>query len=152
MFDGAVLHRTRALERHHAAVGRSAAIEQPPAAKNPEELLPHVFTSQRVDQRVQRRVESGDAEEDDGVVKNGTLLHRAGSVQQKDGEGGQPTHDEHTQHDSDGFQESVCWRIGGLLLACAYDKVDANIKDHNCHQDHAEDGDDEPYVVSGVER
>lgn len=131
---------------------RSAAIEQPPAAENPEELLPHVLTPQCVDERVQRRVKGGDAEEYNGVVENRALFHRAGSVQQENGEGRQPTYDEHAQHDSDGFQESVGWRVGGLLVACAYDKVDANVQDHDGQQDDGEDGDDKQDVVSGVER
>lgn len=131
---------------------RSAAVEQPPAAQNPEELLPHVLTPQRVDQRVQRRIQCGDAEEDVSVIEDRALLHRTGSVQEKDGEGRQPTNDEDTQHDCDGLQESVSWRIGGLLVAGAHNKVDANVKDHNGQQDDAKDGDDKQDVVSGVER
>lgn len=93
---------------------RSAAVEQPPAAQNPEELLPHVLTPQRVDQRVQRRIQRGDAEEDVSFIEDRALLDRTGSVQEKYGEGRQPANDEDAQHDRDGLQESVSWRIGGL--------------------------------------
>lgn len=131
---------------------RSATVEQTPAAQNPEELLPHVLTPHRVDQRVQRRIQRGKAEEDAGVVEDRALFHLTGSVQEKDGEGRQPTNDEDTQHDRYRLQESIRWRIGGLLLAGAHNKVDADVKDHNGQQDDAKDGDDKQDVVSGVER
>lgn len=131
---------------------RPATIEQPPAAKHPEELLPHVLTPQRVDQRVQRRIQRGEAKEDGTFAEDRTLLHRTGSVQEKDGEGGQPTDDEDAQNDRNSLQESISWRIGGLLVASTHDKVDANVKDHNGQQDDAKDGDDKQDVVSGVER
>lgn len=129
-----------------------ATIKQPPAAKHPEELPPHLLTPHCVDQRVQRRIQCGEAKEDGTIVEDRTLFHRTGSVQQKDGEGGQPTDDEDAQHDCNRLQESVSWRIGGLLVAGTHNKVDANVKDHNGQQDDGKDGDDKQDVVSGVER
>lgn len=79
------------------------------------------------------------------------MLHLAGSVQEKDGEGRQPTNDEDAKDNCDRLQKSVSWRIGGLLVAGAHNKIDTNVKDHNGQQDDAKDGDNKPDVVSGVE-
>lgn len=130
---------------------RSAAIEQPPATQDPQELLPHVLTPQGVDQRVQCRIQCGKAEEDASVIEDRALLHLAGSVQEEDGEGRQPTDDEDAKDNCDRLQESIRWRIGGLLVAGAHNEIDANVKDHDGQQDDAKDGDNKPDVVSGVE-
>lgn len=77
MFAGTVVHRARALELHQATFSWPATLENPPAAQHAQELPPHVLTAQRVDQRVQCRVQGGNSEEDVGVAENGAGGHPA---------------------------------------------------------------------------
>lgn len=79
-------------------------------------------------------------------------MYPAEGVQQQDGEGGQPAHDEDAQHDGDSFEEGVGRRVRGLLVAGAHNQVDFHIEDDDGEQYDAEDGDHEEDVLLGVER
>lgn len=127
-------------------------MEEPPAAQHAQELPPHVFTAQCIDERVQCRVQGGDPKEDVGVAEDGTAEHTAVDIKQQDAEGRQPAHNKHAQDNGDGLEQSVGSHVSGFLVARTDNQVDTDIQDDNGEQDDAEDGYHKADVALRIER